>query len=390
MADPILVVGAGAQGLTFAWEAARRGLPVIVAEGARVVGGQARSLVYDGYTFDFGMHAFVSGQARVRDLVRRALGPDALEFEAHSASWLAPGLIVEDASRWSVRGARLPFFELFAEPNQEAWSCMRVQRPPAALYPRRGGFGRIFEALAAAVVAAGGRMVLNQTLGEGDLRVRGGRVTHARLRGRWIRIRGCYWSVGWRRAAARKGPVSREGGLLLYHFLLKGRAPLPYHWVRLAGSNPLLPPLVYYPARFSPDNAPRGCYSLGAAVPVPPAGGGDRLQSELSSWQSQDPGAFAAFVRRFLVKEGFLRETGLAAVRQEFFPAPRPRAAAALPRLENLWDSDRWLCDAPGESGTPIQMAGALRAADELLPALAGGRGGRGGYLSPLARNRES
>src|SRR5438552_1699769 len=102
---PHLVVGAGAQGLTLALALARRGEPVVVAEASSRVGGQARSFRYGPFTFDFGLHAFVSGDRRVRALARELLGADLREFPARAASRLPDGSLVEDSACWIADGS---------------------------------------------------------------------------------------------------------------------------------------------------------------------------------------------------------------------------------------------------------------------------------------------
>ncbi|MBL8583342.1 MAG: FAD-dependent oxidoreductase [Rhizobiaceae bacterium] len=59
---PIAVLGAGIAGLTAAFDLRRRGLPVIVFEAGKTVGGMASSFQdAEGFTYDFGAH-FVSNR----------------------------------------------------------------------------------------------------------------------------------------------------------------------------------------------------------------------------------------------------------------------------------------------------------------------------------------
>ncbi|HVA65927.1 MAG TPA: FAD-dependent oxidoreductase [Elusimicrobiota bacterium] len=84
--NPYIVIGAGAQGLMVALGLARRGLPVILIERAGVLGGQARSFYYGDFTFDFGLHAFVTKSSRVEAFVREILGEDFASFYPRAAS----------------------------------------------------------------------------------------------------------------------------------------------------------------------------------------------------------------------------------------------------------------------------------------------------------------
>lgn len=359
MHPPMLVVGAGVSGLTFALTAAERGRRVILLERGNGVGGAARSFQYGRYRFDFGLHAFVSRDAAVIDVARRALGPGFHSFTARPASWAGPGRWVPDEEAWRRPG-------LFAPPpaGAAAWNCMRVQRPPTVVYPRRGGFAAVAEGLARRVRAAGGRIRLGAALRPSDLELRGGVLRRARLNGRLTPVAGCFWSAGGEEAAPD------AGSLLLLHYLVEGKAPKPYHWVRVAAPSPLLPSVVYYPSNFSASNAPAGAYGVAAAVPVPPGPGAERgPRRTLLQWFSAAPEDFASWTTRFLAGAGFLDRRRVRELRLERVPlplyTPAPRRKTANPR--GLWRAADFLRDAPGESLAPLQMAAALRAAGAAL-----------------------
>ncbi|MGH9043548.1 MAG: NAD(P)/FAD-dependent oxidoreductase [Acidimicrobiales bacterium] len=55
---PVVVIGAGPAGLTAAYELAKAGDPVVVAEADDVVGGISRTVERDGWRFDIGGHRF--------------------------------------------------------------------------------------------------------------------------------------------------------------------------------------------------------------------------------------------------------------------------------------------------------------------------------------------
>ena len=376
--SPYLVVGAGYQGLTFALEAARRGLPVVLLEKSARVGGMARSFTHEGFTCDFGMHGFISQDRRLTGMMKDLLGANFSAFRVRPASWFGPGDIVEDRRFFPDR-ARYPYPHLFTGTSRrletEVWNCMRIYNPPTAIYPKKGGFGRVFEDMAAEIRRRGGRILLGSSLAAGDLKVSGGRVVSARLRGRWTAVAGCYWAAGAQRVA---DPNSR---LLLYHFFLKGRTPSPYHWVRIALENPLVPPLVYYPSNFSRANAPRGCYSVAAALPVYQArANAPRDKKRLLDWFSRSPEDFQPWLTRFLSRAGFFPEKNLLGVRQDSIPLPqdrfgrkrfKKRDGLRAVRASNFWEADDWLKEIPGDSWMPSMMRSALRAAEDVLPAAA-------------------
>jgi len=66
--DPVLVIGAGPAGLTAAYQLAKAGDPVVVAEADDVVGGISRTVERDGWRFDIGGHRFFTKVKPVEDL----------------------------------------------------------------------------------------------------------------------------------------------------------------------------------------------------------------------------------------------------------------------------------------------------------------------------------
>ena len=75
---PVVVIGAGPAGLTAAYDLTRRGVPTVVFDGDRQVGGLARTVVYKGFRFDIGGHRFFTKVSAVRDLWHELLGDDLL------------------------------------------------------------------------------------------------------------------------------------------------------------------------------------------------------------------------------------------------------------------------------------------------------------------------
>ena len=75
---PCLVLGAGPAGLTAAYELTRRGVPTVLLEQDRQVGGLARTVEYRGYRFDIGGHRFFTKHDMVHGLWRTMLGDELL------------------------------------------------------------------------------------------------------------------------------------------------------------------------------------------------------------------------------------------------------------------------------------------------------------------------
>ncbi len=260
-----LVVGAGAKGLMLALALARRGERVLVAEGADAPGGLARSFRYGGFTFDLGLHAFVSSRPALRALARELLGPDHRSFTASAASLLPDGSLLSDSSRWCASGLARTFHDLMGAGEEDGWNCMRVSRPPRVVSLARrlrppAQPWREIEAL-------GGRVLLNTRVETTDLAIEDGRVVRARLRGRWTPVRACHWAAGTDALLGRRAPAPDL--LVMTHFMVRGAAPVPHHWVRLFGvTDPFAPRLAYFPAAFAPANAPAGHHGVGAVIPL--------------------------------------------------------------------------------------------------------------------------
>lgn len=366
---PVLVVGAGAQGLTFALSLARRGIPVVLAEGSGELGGQARSFHYGGFTFDFGLHAFVSRDARLLEFVGSVLGDELTSFLPRAATRLGNGAFVEDSAQWRFQSSRRHFYELLPPSDQAGWNCMAVSKPPRLVYPRRGGFGRLFERMAESFVASGGCLLLNARVRPGDFRAERGRLASVKLRGRRVRVAGCCWTAA-PRLLVPEAPARTDGEFLaLYHFSVRGEPSVPYHWVRLDDvRHPLLPRLVYFPARFSALNAPRGHHGIGAVVPLPEERRWPARVRPLMRWCRERPGDFIPLVRDALRSAGLLAADEGVEVRTELLPLPPPwesgEPSHLFRELSNFWLPGRWKVEDPAESGVPLQMAAALAAAD--------------------------
>jgi protoporphyrinogen oxidase len=75
---PVAVLGGGPAGLTAGYLLARRGIPAIVFEAERQVGGIAKTVERDGYRFDLGGHRFFTKSTEVKDLWHELLGDELL------------------------------------------------------------------------------------------------------------------------------------------------------------------------------------------------------------------------------------------------------------------------------------------------------------------------
>lgn len=146
---PIAILGAGIAGLTAADDLRRRGLPVIVFEAGKTIGGMASSFQdADGFTYDFGAH-FVSNR------LAEAMGAAGIcRTVAHygEAVWLggksygypfglmqSPRLVVsalasrlhprpaENAADWFRRNYGDALAQEVAIPIAEAWSGARAE-----------------------------------------------------------------------------------------------------------------------------------------------------------------------------------------------------------------------------------------------------------------------
>lgn len=78
------VLGAGLAGLCAADALASRGMPVVVLEKDRHVGGLSSTFSRGAFSFDFGPHRFHTMNGRLLDFVRDLLGDDLLTLERRS------------------------------------------------------------------------------------------------------------------------------------------------------------------------------------------------------------------------------------------------------------------------------------------------------------------
>jgi protoporphyrinogen oxidase len=78
VANQVVILGAGPAGLTAAYELSNLGLPCVVLEQDRVVGGLARTVEYNKFRFDIGGHRFYTKVSLVQRIWRDILGDDLL------------------------------------------------------------------------------------------------------------------------------------------------------------------------------------------------------------------------------------------------------------------------------------------------------------------------
>src|SRR5579862_8138993 len=75
----VVIIGAGPAGLTAAYELSKHGVPAVVLEADRGVGGISRTVNYKGYLFDIGGHRFFTKWDEVNDIWREILQEDFIE-----------------------------------------------------------------------------------------------------------------------------------------------------------------------------------------------------------------------------------------------------------------------------------------------------------------------
>ena len=75
----VVVIGGGPAGLTAAYELSKQGVPAVVLEGDKQVGGIARTVNYKGYLFDIGGHRFFTKWDEVNAIWKEILGDNFLE-----------------------------------------------------------------------------------------------------------------------------------------------------------------------------------------------------------------------------------------------------------------------------------------------------------------------
>ena len=78
MGRDLVIIGGGPSGLAAAYEAAGQGASVSLFESLDVVGGLARTIVFEGSRFDIGAHRFFTKNAEVHDLFVNVLGDEAV------------------------------------------------------------------------------------------------------------------------------------------------------------------------------------------------------------------------------------------------------------------------------------------------------------------------
>jgi protoporphyrinogen oxidase len=95
MTQPVAIFGAGLTGLSAAWSLATRGHKVLVLERDAAVGGLAKSVFYQDFTFDIGPHRLLAPQgSRVWQLVHSLLGQE-LQVQHRRSRILQHGTYVD-------------------------------------------------------------------------------------------------------------------------------------------------------------------------------------------------------------------------------------------------------------------------------------------------------
>ena len=100
MDGPVVIVGGGVAGLVSAQLLQEAGAKVVVIERNDQVGGLARSMRYDGFSFDVGPHRFHTENPNVKAYLDRVLKGDATLFPRLSVVYFQGSY-----SRWPLRSA---------------------------------------------------------------------------------------------------------------------------------------------------------------------------------------------------------------------------------------------------------------------------------------------
>ena len=74
----VIILGAGAAGLSAAWALAEKGKSVCVIERDEQVGGLSKSVRRDGFTFDLGGHRVLTREAAIMERLKSLLGQELL------------------------------------------------------------------------------------------------------------------------------------------------------------------------------------------------------------------------------------------------------------------------------------------------------------------------
>ena len=134
-----VIIGAGPAGLTAAYELNEHGVPCVVLEADKIVGGIARTVNYKGYLFDIGGHRFFTKWPEVNALWKKIMGDQFLERPRLSRIFyrnkffyypLRPvnalfGLGLAEAVRIVSSYAYSRFFPYQEEENLEQWVSNR-------------------------------------------------------------------------------------------------------------------------------------------------------------------------------------------------------------------------------------------------------------------------
>ena len=147
MMPRIAVLGAGLAGLSAAWNLATHGCAVEVFERDTVVGGLAKSVTYQGFTFDIGPHRFLASQdSRVLRLVQSLLGSE-LQIDHRQSRILMHGTYVAYPLQASSLFAHATLGTSAAAIGSFLWNRVRWHfvHPPASHFERWmiNRFGRV-------------------------------------------------------------------------------------------------------------------------------------------------------------------------------------------------------------------------------------------------------
>ncbi len=187
MADQhVIILGAGASGLSLAWRLASNNVRVDVLKSSDIVGGLAGTIREDGYCLDFGPHSFFSEDDQIVAAVLDLFGNE-LPAQPRSVKFFFNGNYLDQLcfkpyteQFWKVSCRDLSAHSIPSHTRMSFLKTLKVllrrrlskvdpsliEREQLPTYYPESGFGEITEKVADVVLRAGGTIHLNSRASE--------------------------------------------------------------------------------------------------------------------------------------------------------------------------------------------------------------------------------